>query len=213
MVEPQSPFDVRSTLSRLAEARPVFHNEADFQHALAWQAHVDDPTARIRLETRPLPGVRLDVFVETSGHRTALELKYLVKRLVVDLNHEHFELRPQQAHDVRRYDVVKDVGRLEMLLAAKAADRATGVVLTNDPLYWSVGRPGSIDEAFHIAEGRRLAGNLAWAASAGAGTTKGRRDPLIVAGNYQLTWQTYRDLGVAGGLFRVLVIDVQAPST
>ena len=40
-------------LSRLARTQPIFHAEADFQHALAWElrAHAE----RIRLELRPLP--------------------------------------------------------------------------------------------------------------------------------------------------------------
>lgn len=32
-------FDVPALLGRLASERPVFHSEADFQHALAWALH------------------------------------------------------------------------------------------------------------------------------------------------------------------------------
>lgn len=53
--------DVEQTMARLAARRPIFHSEADFQHAFAWQVQIDHPDARIRLETRPRPGVRLDV--------------------------------------------------------------------------------------------------------------------------------------------------------
>ena len=41
---------IRATLAKLAKKRPVFHSEADFQHALAWELQLDDPTAGIRLE-------------------------------------------------------------------------------------------------------------------------------------------------------------------
>jgi hypothetical protein len=37
-------FEVAEILSRLAKKRPIFHSEADFQHALAWEVrgmHVD----------------------------------------------------------------------------------------------------------------------------------------------------------------------------
>ena len=32
-------FDISDLLTGLAESRKVFHSEADFQHALAWQIH------------------------------------------------------------------------------------------------------------------------------------------------------------------------------
>lgn len=35
---------VEASLGRLAARRPVFHSEADFQHALAWQLQLDHPT-------------------------------------------------------------------------------------------------------------------------------------------------------------------------
>lgn len=38
-------------LGRLARLRPVFHSEADFQQAFAWEARVLDPSLRVRLET------------------------------------------------------------------------------------------------------------------------------------------------------------------
>jgi hypothetical protein len=45
--------DVGAAVTALAADRPVFHSEADLQLALAWQLQEADPTARIRLETRP----------------------------------------------------------------------------------------------------------------------------------------------------------------
>jgi hypothetical protein len=44
--------DLRDTLALLSQQRPIFHSEADFQHALAWRFHQTDETARIRLEYR-----------------------------------------------------------------------------------------------------------------------------------------------------------------
>jgi len=44
---------LQQVLTVLAERRPVVHSEADFQHALAWEAHRLDPDLRVRLETHP----------------------------------------------------------------------------------------------------------------------------------------------------------------
>jgi hypothetical protein len=66
-------------LGTLHQSRPVFHSEADFQQALAWAIHMSDPSARVRLETRPAPGMRLDLLIWRPylSRYLALELKYL----------------------------------------------------------------------------------------------------------------------------------------
>lgn len=84
---------IEETMAVLARARPVFHSEADFQHAFAWQLHSAYPAARIRLETRPRPGVRLDVMALINGQRVAVELKYLLRDLAATAEDELFELR------------------------------------------------------------------------------------------------------------------------
>src|SRR5437764_4611807 len=73
-------LDMRGLLDRLSAERPIFHSEADFQHALAWLIHSEHPNAQIRLETRPERGIRLDLLVVVGGERIAIELKYLVAR-------------------------------------------------------------------------------------------------------------------------------------
>ena len=32
-------------IGRLAQTRPIFHSEADFQHSFAWEFHLCHPTA------------------------------------------------------------------------------------------------------------------------------------------------------------------------
>ncbi len=46
----------------------------------------------------------------------AFELKYLLRNLVTDWEEEHFALPTQSAQDVRRYDFIKDIVRLESLV-------------------------------------------------------------------------------------------------
>jgi hypothetical protein len=43
-------LEIGSILTDLAISRPIFHSEADFQHALAWKLQGRFPTAKIRLE-------------------------------------------------------------------------------------------------------------------------------------------------------------------
>jgi len=48
--------DLLAELQGLAHCQPIFHSEADFQHALAWRLHELWPEARIRLDGK-LPQV------------------------------------------------------------------------------------------------------------------------------------------------------------
>lgn len=54
----------------------------------------------------------------------ALELKYLCQRIEHEIDGETFALKPQGAQDIRRYDVLKDVGRMEQFLAARPIGRS-----------------------------------------------------------------------------------------
>src|SRR5687767_2685935 len=78
-------LDVHRLMQELAVQRPVFHSEADFQHALAWQWHRHASEHVIRLETRPFVTERfaLDLAVRAGETRIAIELKHLVRALDV----------------------------------------------------------------------------------------------------------------------------------
>jgi hypothetical protein len=202
--------EIEQTMAALARVRPLFHSEADFQHAFAWQLHSAYPDARVRLETRPRPGVRLDVLALIDGRRVAVELKYLLRDLTTTVEDELFELPFQSAQDVRRYDFVKDLARLELLLTDGATDDGFAIALTNDPSYWQGGnREDVADAAFRLGEGRALTGALAWAAHTGAGTMRGRESPLALTGTYELRWRDFsRVEGGRYGTFRYLVVEV-----
>ncbi len=201
---------IHTTTAALARARPLFHSEADFQHAFAWRLHLTHPDARIRLETRPRPGVRLDIMALIDGRRVAVELKYLLRDLAVTVEDEVFDLPLQGAQDVRRYDFVKDIARLELLRAEDAADDGFAIALTNDPNYWQGGdRERVADAAFRLGEGRALEGALQWAAHTGAGTMRGRESVIALAGRYEIGWRDFSVVsGGRYGTFRYLAVAV-----
>lgn len=189
-----------AVVAGLAAERPVFHSEADFQHSLAWHLKLADPTARIRLETRPVRGMRLDILLESRGRRTAIDLKYLVRRFHGDVGGEAFDLPDQSAHDISRYDVVKDIVRTESFVASGVADAGRTIVLTNDPAYWRPGRnPDTIDAQFRVDEGRVLAGPLRWSDRAGAGTTRSREAVLTLSGTHICIWRDYSTIVDSAG--------------
>lgn len=130
----------------LAADRPVFHSEADFQHHLAWVVRQLDETVQIRLETRPIPdmGLELDLLLvhTSSGDRVAVELKYATRALQVDHRGERFNLRNQAAQDVRRHDFIKDIVRIETLVARGVVHRGWAIFLTNDAGFWAASSRG-----------------------------------------------------------------------
>jgi len=179
-------LDMHGLLGRLSAERPIFHSEADFQHALAWLIHSQNPSAQIRLETRPERGIRLDLLVVIGGERFAIELKYLVARFEGVVKGERFDLPNQSAQDISRHEFIKDVARLERFVADDVADSGWAVALSNDGGYWRQGsKVDPIDAMFRIHEGSALQGTRSWGPLAGAGTTCNREAPLALRGAYR----------------------------
>lgn len=209
-------LDLAAILRALSAERPVFHSEADFQHHLAWQLHLAEPRLRMRLEVRPDPALReqLDLLVREpeTGAGTAIELKYLKARWDGVVDGEAFTLLNQGAHDISRYDVVKDIARVERFVAANCDWNGYSVTITNDSSYWREPARAvtTIDAAFRVHHGAVLAGERAWGAAAGEGTMRGRKAPLSLAGSHSLAWRDYSDVGGTRGAFRVLVVQVTA---
>ena len=196
-------------MTRLAARRPVFCSEADFQHEIAYEIRKIDPGLGVRLEwplTAPARGaVDLIVIGET---RFALELKYLSKSFSTARDGETITLKQYGAHDQRRYDVCKDVMRMEAY--AEATGYGAGLlVLTNDPTYWQErARTDTVDAAFNLSHLRELTGTLAWHNLAKPGTTKNRETALEIKGRYDLAWQDYNRIDGRAGLFRYLWIPI-----
>jgi hypothetical protein len=203
-------LDIENALVGLASDRPVFHSEADLQHALAWRVRELHPGTELRLE-RPIRGasgrIYLDIWCRSGEEVVGVELKYKTRSLATDLEGEEFRLRHQAAQDIARYDFLTDIVRLESLRRLGRIKRGVAVFLTNDPGYWKdSGKRGRVDEAFRIHEGRRLQGALAWASHASKGTTKGRTEAVRLANEYTISWRDYAKVGSAQ--FRYVFLQV-----
>jgi hypothetical protein len=204
-------LELASALRGLSERRPVFHSEADFQHALAWELQKMYPDADVRLEV-PLHSLKgrgaLDIVCRLGRTVIALELKYLKGRLEHQQGDERFGLLATGARDIARHDVCKDVQRLEHAVGSGQADMGFAVILANDSAFWQDTGFDGIDTAFKVHHGRTLSGVLSWHARAGAGTTRKRDKPLELSGDYELRWWPYSRVNGTNGEFQVLVIPV-----
>lgn len=153
-------IDIHSAMSQLATSRPLFHSEADFQHALAWKLREDNPELTIRLEYRPAQLTQrgyIDVWAADGHEAVAIELKYKTRSLQTTANGEPFDLLDQSAQDLGRYDTLKDIQRLEQVVAAVPHSSGFVLMLTNDRSYWTASsRLDTVDVNFRLHEGRRL---------------------------------------------------------
>lgn len=205
-------LDVNGLMAELSRKRKVFHSEADFQHAFAWQIRELTPECEIRLEFNPAPEevrrIYLDVWI--PNERTAVELKYFARQLDSTVRGERFVLRDQGAQDIRRYDFLRDIQRLEDEVSEGRARQGFVILLTNDPSYWQPPqRDGTVDAAFRIHEGRNVSGEMAWSPEASDGTQRGRTDPIRLKSSYRMHYQDYSNLqGEKHGQFRYLNVHV-----
>jgi len=209
-VEPQKIMQMHQLLASLAKTRPVFHSEADFQHALAWEFHLSRPTASIRLEqpvADPGNSVHLDLLVKDRSHHVAVELKYKTRKAHITCDEEQFQLRSQSAQDQGRYDFLMDIKRIESYVEAHPGAEGYALLLTNDPTYWQESRKAhAVDTAFRIHEGRTINGKLAWGVGASEGTKLKRQLEISMRSSYDIVWRDFSDIDHQ--LFRYVVVHV-----
>ena len=206
-------IDIHAAMAQLAKSRPLFHSEADFQLALAWKLREDHPQLAIRLEYRPAKLTQrgyIDVWAADGQEVVAIELKYKTRSLQATANGEVFDLLDQSAQDIGRYDTLKDIQRLEQVVAAVPNSAGFVLLLTNDRSYWTASsRQDTVDAHFRLHEGRLLTGQLSWGDAASAGTRHTRESHLLLAGSYELKWRDYSTIrSGAYGTFRYVLVSV-----
>ena len=143
---------------------------------------------------------------------TAIELKYCTRKFDRDVLDERFSLANQLARDIKRYDFLKDIQRIERVVTDyESANYGLAVLLTNDPLFWeSQTRADVVDAEFHIFDGRRIGDSeMRWGNHASDGTKRTREEPITLSHSYVLNWQDYSTLGdKRGERFRYVAVAV-----
>lgn len=216
--------DIVKILSNLAKERPIFHNEKDFQLALAWRIHEECHNLNVRLEKKiniqddiinPTESDRFfDIFLFNDQNIVIIEIKYKTSKFHYEIDGETFELKEQNARDQGRFDFIKDIIRIERALDIYKSENINclgfSIMITNDSLYWEKIKNENAkfkDIDFRIHQGKTLKGVLKWKYDPSKGTISGREYPLILAGEYSLNWRTYSDLKEVG-LFKYLLVKI-----
>ncbi|MFD1046481.1 hypothetical protein ACFQ1S_13420 [Kibdelosporangium lantanae] len=200
--------DLEAAINALRARRPLFHSEADLQHAFGQALHALDPALHIRLEVpRDETGRwHIDMICHSSRSSTAIEFKYFTSAWsgADPFTDEAFLLREHGAPDLARRNFVFDIARLERLRTAAFITDGIALLLTNDSRLWRPHHTGRTtnDHAFRIHEGTTLTGNLAWANGMYPGNTR------TLTGTYPLRWSAYSDLPHPNGTFRWVAASV-----
>jgi hypothetical protein len=206
-------MDIPAIMQELSKKRKIFHSEADFQFALAWEIQSLLPCAEIRLEYHPCdePYKSIDIVVRLDEYTYPIELKYKTKEFEA-YDGEGFKLKEQSAQDVGRYDFIKDICRIEKFSGHIKNFKAGYVIfLTNDQHYWDPLRKPNVGyAAFTVHDGVVKKGSMKWGDHLSAGTTKGRNDMLTLTKEYTINWIRYSDFGKKNGLFRYTLISISS---
>jgi len=210
-------LDMNAILETLAQRRPIFHSEADFQHALAWEIHSQPGSPEVRLEV-PLPDPttrgHVDIRVQHRGLTFLIELKYKTARFEDIVNGEQFKLRDQSPQDVGRYAFLWDVARLERIAEENGGISGCAVLLTNDGKYWtpSPRREPTNDAAFRLSGDHELERELRWRHGPAEGAkVQQMYEPIRLMRAYTLSWRDYPGTPNLG--FRHLLVEIPAGPT
>ena len=205
-------LNITEIMKDLAKGRPIFHSEADFQHALAWEIHKERKNCQVRLEY-PFQGKGknrkyLDIWLPSM--EIAIELKYRTRELKHQQGKEFFDLRNQSAQDEGRYAFLKDIERLEKMIDDGQAREGFAVLLTNDPLFWDNSPKNKTQAAdFLIYDGRVIKDEMKWPKVKKWMKKNGVDKPIKLDGCYELNWQDYSNCGVGEyRQFRYLAVKV-----
>lgn len=209
-------MDIREPLAELSHTRKIFHSEADFQFALAWEIQKAYPTAEIRLEYSPAhiePRIHIDILVMIGDEWYPIELKYKTIGFMMTCDGEEYKLKSHVAQDLGRYDYLKDVQRIERLEQSMPSfKKGYSLLLTNDPAYWNnTNRSDTVYEEFKLSENMIKTGRLSWASHAGKGTIKGREESITLTGKYTICWENYSEFyNERSGIFKYLILSREA---
>jgi hypothetical protein len=130
---------------------------------------------------------------------TAFEFKYKTVEKVITVSGEKFSLTQQGAQPLARYDVLKDLSRVE-----RTRFGGHVVFVTNDSTYWKKCRGNG--SSFSLEDGRKIHGKMAWKSTSNEKSIGSKRVAAIhIRGRYTCEWRDYSK----DGQFRYLLFSTQ----
>lgn len=128
-----------------------------------------------------------------------------------------YNLKNHGAKDLRCYDYLKDIERIEEIKKTLQVDNdykfkeGYTILITNDFGY--IKEPNKIDcfyENYALSEGTEKHGELSWHKNTGKGTKKGRENSIELNGHYPINWKEYSKIDdSSSGIFYYLINKIE----
>lgn len=205
--QPQEAFLI-SLLSKVAEARPIFHAHADLVSEVYGMLRGSKRVKMLRV-SRPIPWedshFTLNLTAAINGLMTGIELKYWTAAQKLLLGDEQYILSGRPHREAARYDLWRSIGKIERLVAASKINEGFVVAIANDDFYWrpdsdaNVGQPSFANGEF--IEGRVDPPVL------DSGRSDTSNKPIILSDRYPICWREFSSIENADQ-FRMLIIHV-----
>lgn len=183
------------------------------QFALGLKIAQDNSDIQIRFE-KPFKDQYVDIVI-FNHEIIGVELKYKTSELEFTDKHnsETFHLKEHAAIDLGRFDVIKDIQKLEQLVCSNQITKGYVLFVTNCSTYWTnqayKGSDQALDTAFRLIDKRVLSGTLKWHSNVKVSTCgKKRINGIELKGSYQVNWKDLVDLGCNNGVFRYMIIEI-----
>jgi len=199
-------IDLEKCLLELANKRPIFHSEADFQHSLAWEIHLQT-NLKIRLEYTYRQVLQkdpqIDIVVWEEDKLIPIELKYKTRKFTTIIDGEEFFLKDHSATDQGRYDFIYDIKRVEEI-TEQTHTEGYCVFLTNVSAFWNKGKLNSIDNQFKFYQRKEiLRGELRWQGNPSKKTIENRENPITIRNDYSCNWKDYSSFNMKYLLLKI----------
>ena len=200
-------------MNELAQLRPVFHSEADFQHELGCLLKSKGHLVRLErpyylaVPNFPNP-IKVELDVEVDGI-VSIELKFKTTLCNTVVNGESFNLKDHSAPNLGRFDVVDDARRVRNLVDHGPHKFGFSVLLTNSQYYWANDAQNTMSASFDLTNGRvfQIGQMLNWTGDPRANSVSQKRlepyAPIAVQFNETSLWNEYSEIeGVVNGEFK-----------
>ena len=155
-------------MKRLADERPRFCSEADFQFALAWKIQENYPDAEIRFECpaklpdNPNARTQIDIIVKQGGSLVPIELKYKLKSHGAETDN-----RKRMLHDIDRLEKLQIDGLelfdMNFADAPKTIKNRFAIWLSDNDRYWKENGKGKVDHKKYTVSWDSYAGDFMFA--------------------------------------------------
>lgn len=138
----------------------------------------------------------IDLILRDERDIIGIELKYVTAEFRYTFGKESFYLTNQRATDVRCYDTLKDIQRLENYAKCGLINIGYSIILTNVSHIWKqkLSKKENFYDEFRIYDGRTVSGRLNWMTGTSEGTKMKRETPIELRGKYTFYWDNYIDL-------------------